>query len=299
MSVENDRTRNHSGYLVFREAAGVDELRRLLALRYREYRRAGLKGLVPENEYGIDFDSYDLRARHLGLFQVGPNGERAVGYLRVVEDRELSTGSDVCRLLEQVPGLHNMTERKSPHPFPLMDYVPNIDILTELYEGIRSRGEHLVELSRFALHTRFRSLKLARHMVESAIAILAFCHHVEHAVWCCDSPCKKFYGLYGFRPVAGIQDGDFLGTGTKSSCLLGSVTSIPAFTIPRLVGMAWAYVATGRICFFWENPGSFVSHGAINLSVPHRAVAVCAHGNHHGDVKRAAEKIAQSAFTYT
>ncbi|MFH1314760.1 MAG: hypothetical protein ABIJ00_16275 [Candidatus Eisenbacteria bacterium] len=307
MPTEDDRKRDDSSYSVFREAADMDELRRLFELRYREYRDAGLGDLVPENDYGIDVNSYDLRSHHFGLFNVCPDGHYPIGYLRVVEDREPPARSDLDRLLEQVPGLRHMTQMSSPNPLPLMDYVPNIHVMTALYDAIRSRGEHLVEVSRFVLDARFRSLKLARHMVESAIAILAFHHHFEHAVWCCDSPCKKFYGLYGFRPVAGIEDGDFLKIGTSSSCLVGSVTNIPRSVVPRLALMARTYAATGGICFFREEPDLFISHAARNLPAPHAQASsvpqcievACAVGQQRCERKKADQDASQRPFANT
>jgi len=75
----------------FREARNVEELYALLKLRYEEYRNSRLAGFCPENEYGLDIDEFDLRSRHFGLFQQSADGEKAIGYMRVVQTSAFGT----------------------------------------------------------------------------------------------------------------------------------------------------------------------------------------------------------------
>jgi hypothetical protein len=236
-------------YFVFREAANADQLLQLFQLRYQVYRNSKLAKFVPENEYGIELDCYDLRARHFGLFSVNRGAEQPIGYLRVVEDRKVSGKVDVFELLKQAPGLRCKLEGTPPCPFPLMSYFPDAHIVNQIYSKIKVHNEDMVEACRFALdNSQSRSLRLAKHMVESAVAVYFFCYQSEHALWCCDSSKKSFYRLYGFRPVTGAREDDFAGLGVSSSCVIGSATCVPSPARERVVQMAKAYGETGRIC---------------------------------------------------
>ena len=55
-------------YFVFREARSTSELEALFRLRYKVYQNSRLHCFEPANEYGINLDCYDLRARHFGLY---------------------------------------------------------------------------------------------------------------------------------------------------------------------------------------------------------------------------------------
>ena len=257
MSLADDSNRQNGKYFVFREAANLDELLELFRLRYRVYRNSKLAKFVPENEHGIDLDCYDVRARHFGLFSVDSGTEQLIGYLRVVEDRKVSGQADVFELVKQAPDLKGRLENKPSCPFPLMTYFPDADAFGELYRRIKDRGERLVEACRFALDKPFRSLRTAKHMVESAIAIYFFHYQFDHAVWCCDSSNKAFYRLYGFRPLDGSKDKDFARLGVSSCCVFGSAKGVPSPARERTMQMAKAYRDTGRICYFPSTPYQF------------------------------------------
>jgi hypothetical protein len=234
-------------YFVLREARNSAELEALFRLRYDAYRGNGLAPLVPQNEYGLDIDCYDFRARHFGLFRASPTGDIPVGSLRVIEDRVVCGPADVGAILLRAPALRRLAEGTPEQPFPVMTYLPGAEALRALYSRLKAAGEKMVELGRFAMITDRGSLRLARHMVEATTAVLAFCYGIGHAVWCCDASNKAFYGLYGFRPLSGATEGDFLGLGVKSSCLYATESQIPIDTKRRLLEMARAYPALGGV----------------------------------------------------
>jgi ribosomal protein S18 acetylase RimI-like enzyme len=273
MDFIDEQNGQNGSYFVFREAANAGELLELFQLRYQVYRNSKLARFIPESEYGINLDCYDARSRHFGLFCVQDGAEHVVGYLRVAEDQEVTGGTDVFELAKQFPGLASQLKEMPPHPFPLMTYFPDADALTKIYNEIKVSGEHLVEACRFALDPHFRSLRLAKHMVESAIAIYFFFYNCEHAVWCCDSSNKTFYRLYGFRPLGRTKEEDFAGIGVSSCCVFGSATSVPNTVRERLTQTAQSYQQTGRICYHLSEPGKFHDSVCVN-TVEKRGVVV-------------------------
>ncbi len=253
------REQNHQdqSYYVFREAQNPDELLELFRLRYQVYRNSDLARLVPENEYRIDLDMYDFRARHFGLFYTNEGSEQPIGYMRVVEDREVCGKTDVFDLVKRSPDLFNKLENTCAYPFPLMAYFPDSSVVKEAYSSMQEKWQRLVEPGRFALYRTSRFRRLGQHMIESAIAVYFFTLKVDYAMMCVDSTHKAIYGLYGFKPFAGTVEADFLGIGSSSVCLIGSPEGVPSPRRERLSQMAKAYQETVRICYHLCEPDHF------------------------------------------
>lgn len=205
----------------FREPAGPTELIDLLRLRYRVYRSGRMSRFVPENDQGIDLDSWDIRGRHFGLFQKDAGVSRPLGYMRVVEGRVLAERDDVQRIAALCPELRERLHTPPPTPYPLMSYVPDSEPLSVVVRGLARQGERIGEACRLALTEEARCPRLARFMVESGLAIYYFHHHWKHAMWCCDASKARFYGIYGMRPFTEIRVADFTGIGTSSCVLIG------------------------------------------------------------------------------
>jgi GNAT superfamily N-acetyltransferase len=246
-------------YFVFREAKTIDDFGALLRLRYRVYRNSDLTKFIPENAYSIDVDCYDIRARHFGLFEVKRNRERAIGYLRVVEDRLVPAQRTIFSLVNGIPELRRRLEETPEHPFPMMNYMPDPSVIESLRDSIAEDGERVVEPCRFALDESFRSLRIARHMVESILAVYGSYLGFDHAIYCCDSANAAFYKAYGFNYLEGSPISDFVGIGEKSCCLLASYGDIPMLARERIESMADAYAETGSICCVPGEPNHFYS----------------------------------------
>ncbi|MCX5753161.1 MAG: GNAT family N-acetyltransferase [Candidatus Krumholzibacteria bacterium] len=246
-------------HFVFREAKTIDDLGALLRLRYRVYRNSNLAKFIPQNDFSLDVDCYDVRARHFGLFEVKKNKERAVGYLRVVEDRPVPAQHTIFSLVNGIPELRRRLEETPEYPFPMMNYLPDPSVLENLRESIAEDGERMIEPCRFALDESFRSLRLARHMVESILAIFGSYLGIDHAIYCCDAANAAFYKAYGFNYLEGIPVSDFAGIGEKSCCLFASYAELPLPVRERIELMADAYAETGRICCVPGEPNQFYS----------------------------------------
>lgn len=236
-------------YFVFREAKTTNDFNRLLRMRYRVFRNSNLAKLIQENDYGIDIDCYDLRARHFGLFRVENNTEGTAGYLRVVEDRLVPIEYPIISLIERMPELCDKLKQEPKYLFPTMNYLPNPSIIRNLYENISHVGKQMMEPCRFALDEPFRSLRLAKHMVESILAVYGSFLGIEHAIYSCDASNASFYKTYGFNRLKEIPESDFVGIGANSCCLFASYSKIPLPIRNRIEIMAKYFAETGEIYF--------------------------------------------------
>lgn len=240
---------NSNSYFVFRESKTADELHSLLKLRYRVFCRSPLTSFDQPNGRGIDLDCWDLRARHFGLFRTKDGTSEAVGYMRVVEAASTSSSDMVRSVARCYTGLLDEVDIQAPHPFPLMKYFPDHDLIGDRYNEILKKGERLVEPGRFALTESVRSRHLGKHMIESAIAVYFFALGFEHATMCCYSSQKPFYRRYGFEPLEGGSESDFAGINRKNCCVFGSVDTIPYRVERRLRQMAAKYMRTSKISY--------------------------------------------------
>ena len=114
----------------------------------------------------------------------------------------------------------------------------------------------MVEGSRLVLRKDQRSLKLARHMLESAFAIYLL-HVASRALISCTPEHKRIYAKYGFSTLAGTaiyQFGEFEGV-----CVVASSETIPELVSARLSCMAKAYAETGQIYLNSSNRHEFMN----------------------------------------
>jgi hypothetical protein len=245
--MNNEDKVDNSTYFVYREAETVDELEALFRLRYRVYGSCRLARFVHQTEYGFEVEAYDFRSRHFGVFEVIHGVQKPVGYLRVVEDRDLSDQPTLRGLESRYPELFSRANRSVGQPFPVMSYSADSEALLGLYGQMLANGERAVEPTRMALDPDCRKLSLARFLFECSNAIYFYAMGFDYAIACCDSTKKAFYHIYHWDHIPGTVEGDFAGLGVSSTVLLGSRAAMPLVARARLARMAEQYKATGRI----------------------------------------------------
>jgi hypothetical protein len=264
-------------YFVYREAESAEELCELFRLRYRVYRNSHLVKFVHENELGFEVDAYDFRSRHFGLFEVADGTETPIGYLRVVEDNDLSQQPQLTGLIAKYGHQLGCISSQVSAPFPIMTYSPDTDLLLSKYQQIRFLGERLVEPTRMSLDEGHRSLRMARLLFECSEAVYFFALGFDHVFACCDSSKKAFYHVYEWNYFPGTEEGDFAGLGESSTCLFGSAARTPAKVKPRILAMAEAFTETGRIYYHPTNSELYYDRPiASQVDVPVALTAKCA-----------------------
>ncbi len=201
-------------YYEFREVTDANELEQIFRLRYRVYRACDLRHFVPENEYGLDLDAYDLRSHHYGLFHCENGQSRVIGCVRVVTDRE----TDAAPAIRLIAKFHRRFEpviaKRPPEVFPMLEYVPFKEQITKLIQSSQRKGLSAVESGRLVIDPGHQFQLLGRKLILAAAAasfgyygydqVLAFTYRVA----------LRFYQHAGFRIVPGT--GQFLGQGVSS-----------------------------------------------------------------------------------
>lgn len=240
-------------YFIFREAESLDELRSLLCLRYKIYRESRIRGFVTKNEYGIDLDCYDLRARHYGLFRHDLSGFQPVGYHRFVQESYGPMWQEVAKLTREFPSLYEQAQLSPRVPFPMMSHAPGAETIWGIYSNLKAAGESMVEeATRFSLDATIRSVALARHIIESDAAIQFYSLNFDHVIMACTESHRNFYDRYGFRKLKGVLDCDV--NGVHLTCVMASAGFLHYSVRDRIMRMANVFLETGCICYYPHDP---------------------------------------------
>ena len=252
-------------YYEFRAPKCTEELEQLIRLRYRVYKESRLAHFTCDSDTGLDIDVFDLNSRHFGLFMVESHRVVPIGYHRIVEDRPGPQISEVQEIARQA-GIH-LPANSPDTPFPIMTYCPTAAAVKALYFESKSEGRASSEATKFALSKEHHSLALAKHMIESEVAIHMLHRKTDYAITCCTPVHSRFYSRYGFQQFPGTED--FVHEGVPGRCLLASIGSIPDGVLGRLRSMVEVYVKCGCICYNAAESDNFYgskSYGATMQS---------------------------------
>ena len=177
------------GICTFRLITSEAELTEAFRLRFDVYRQTpSLRALLKENAAGLDIDGYDAYAWHCGIFKRTLNGDRMVGYLRVVVQHKYDWVEALVARLEQEYGF-NVKPREAT-------YYP--DLAVQIGEALMEDGR-FCEPCRFVILPEYRSTGLAKFAIEGVMA-LGFANPVlQVAVIGCHKLHRGIYEGVGFR----------------------------------------------------------------------------------------------------
>lgn len=181
----------------FREATSKDELLALLRLRYDTYRNSRLAGFVPENAQGLDLDKYDPWARHFGLYL----RNEPVGYIRVVQEERGPAWGTICDIACTEAARPDLDGTKPNVPFPLMNYFPDKEAVSNCYKTEYKNGNKGCEAGRLIVRMDQRTPGLSRFLIESALATYFFSWNFQYALISCALQHGEFYRRYGFTEI--------------------------------------------------------------------------------------------------
>jgi predicted GNAT family N-acyltransferase len=178
-----------TGNYTFRELHSYAELEASFKLRYDVYCNSSIAVLCAENAVSMDFDVYDLRSRHFGLYKKEGHGEALIGSVRLITNQP-TEGLDAFKYLL------NPNFEKKEKLFYFLDFFDNAQTLLPF--SIEQEADFIYEPSRFALKKAYRSLGLAQFVIESIITV---CCEVDlkWAVLTSPKSKKMIYEQYGFE----------------------------------------------------------------------------------------------------
>lgn len=228
-------------HFAFREARTVSELQSLFHLRYQGYLDSSCAALVRQNPHGLEFDSYDWHACHLGLFQEGHYGARPVGYMRLVQDSPGRMAPLVSRLAARFPGLAPPPPPPDDAPLPMIAGCPEKKWLQELYCSKKALGRRVVEGSRFVFSPDVRAAGYARFVFECTLASTFYRYAYDFALLACHPRHAPFYLRYGFQQLLDGGSNDYKGLSASVLGLAGGkIAPGRAARIKAIAGQAGA-----------------------------------------------------------
>src|SRR5262249_36517719 len=105
------------GTYTFRLITSEAELTEAFRLRFDVYQQTpALRALLKETAAGLDIDGYDAYAWHCGIFKRTLNGDRMVGYLRVVVQHKYDWVEALVARLEQEYGFNVKPREATYYP---------------------------------------------------------------------------------------------------------------------------------------------------------------------------------------
>jgi predicted GNAT family N-acyltransferase len=181
-----------TGQYTFRELHSYEDLAASFRLRYDVYRSSSIAVICAENEISMDFDVYDLRSRHFGLYKKEGDGETLIGSVRLITNQP-TAGLDAFKYLL------NPASNKKEKLFYFLDFFDNAQILLPF--SIEQEADFIYEPSRFALKKAYRSLGLAQFVIESIITVCCETD-LKWAIITCPKSKNIIYEQYGFEFVS-------------------------------------------------------------------------------------------------
>ena len=239
-------------HLVFREARTTSELASLFRLRYYGYLKSSCATLVHQNEYGLEFDSYDWYAYHLGLFQEGPYGAQPIGYMRLVQDKPSRMAYLVSRLAGCFSELPMPPSSAAAAPLPMIGSCPEKGSLLGWYRSKEQLGQRVVEGSRFVFSPDIRAAGYARFVFECTLASTFYQYSYDYALLACHPRHAPFYLRYGFQQL--LDGGANNYRGLSASVLGIHKGGIVPKRAAGIEVMARQYKANGGIYLLPGNP---------------------------------------------
>lgn len=243
-----------------REARTVSELESLFRLRYQGYLQSSCAALVHQSGHGLEFDSYDWHAYHLGLFQEGQYGGQPIGYMRLVQETPSRMAPLTSRLAAKFPALLPPPPRADA-PLPMMASCPQKEYMLELYHSRRARGQKIIEGSRFVFSPEVRAAGYARFVFEGALASIFYRYGYDYAMLACHPRHAPFYVRYGFRQLLDGRENDYQGL---SASILGiSFDEIASGRAARIETAGKQMKAKGALFLLADNAPAFAAQASV------------------------------------
>lgn len=235
---------------IFRQPTSLTELEQLIRLRYTIFKTAH-PNLFADNAHGLDLDNYDPLAHHFGVYQSDLMGEQPVGYLRLIITESTETGCLIEQLAKKY-GMSAILNEPLTVPLPIMKYFPDADIVIgDLLKILHHKNEKLFEASRLCLLREVETLRLARFVTESTVAIFFYDSNHQNAIISHSEAHERLYQSCFFTPCSDLKRNQFTGASEPRCISLLLQQNVKAI-LPEAVKEKWQrmaeeYKTTGRI----------------------------------------------------
>lgn len=200
-----------------------EKLTEAFRLRYKIYRTTFPKSVMNMNRQ-MEFDGYDSRSMHIGLYCDDGSQEELVGYCRLIVPSYFA--SKLCHAFVCHPLLKSSSTNCEYVAF--ISYLPtekqkqNIYLLcTKLEQAHQRYGE----VSRLIIDDEHRGIGVSSFFLSSVIAIF-HTNHIHHSLFTCHPSNSAFYKRYGFGLIEG-QENYFSEVYGERATIYSSYENIP------------------------------------------------------------------------
>jgi predicted GNAT family N-acyltransferase len=236
ISILNCKRKNMDQQFIFREIISQPDLDQVFHSRYCVYSQSRMQSFLKQSEEELDIDSYDLHARHYGLFCK----ELLVGYIRIVQNRDIYKNvavADFCALRglqANNPCGDSQKETVDTPVYPFLTYPGAPDSVSAYYESQKSKV--IVEIGRLILLPEYRKNHIVIKLIECAgiAAMDAIGHGEGVAVINCFRSHERAYNLFGFQRLPGLTEFNSLNLNQKGVALAMRLsTSLSLTDLPQ------------------------------------------------------------------
>lgn len=256
---------------IFREAQNTEDLSALFKMRYKVYSNSRVAKFSIQNPSQMDLDSYDIYAKHFGLFTSSNGIEKPVGYLRVIQDTTTSVKDKVLKIASVSKMLTHRVTQPPQSPLPMMSYFPKNKLIGKFYKIKKDQGSRLVEASRLVFDQSKKPIWVTRGFVKACIAVNLLTHNNQFAFVGCALDHTRFYQEFGFEFVG--KDGQEV-HGIEFFLLAISKNRIAEKYKTEIRQMSEVYQRNNCICFHPTKPGYFLPPKGVNVSISEKEISV-------------------------
>jgi hypothetical protein len=197
-----------SNTLVFsyREAANQAEIEQLLQLRYCCFTNGTweMRQLIERNPYAMDFDAFDEKALHLGIFLTENGKIFPVAYMRLVTISETKHSIWINNIRAKYPSIK---VKKTENHFPFQEKI-NAEMSIVANDFIRNQAKNglkVIEVSRICIDTQYSSAALCHFFVGACTAFGAGLHCDTTFVYIIKEGAEKIFARNGGQLIEGLS----------------------------------------------------------------------------------------------
>jgi hypothetical protein len=187
---------------VFRELTNFPDLKAAFQLRWSERFHANSPFLNPIDDCDLDMDCFDKQSRHFGCFEQTLLGDVLVGYFRLITTQTTAIAPIIEAIAwensNQLPQYIRPIDNCPFHSVKIFNHHP---ALLNILNTWAQQQRRTCEVGRLTLNAVYRNVRLARFMIEAAIATSAYVLDFDSAFIAVDVPHQPAYRRYGFQIV--------------------------------------------------------------------------------------------------
>jgi hypothetical protein len=272
--MKNDNYKKNSGRLIFREVQNKEELLEHFKLRYKVYSSSRLKSAFRENDYNIDIDWFDIRARHFVLTYEDGYNSRIIGCQRGVYPPGQYINENVKEIFDDLK--KSLQIEYVSESYPCLSYLPASEqvAVRSFCDNKLSMGKSIGESSRFSVDPEFSSIRLAVWFARAVVAVWIYAFDTDFGLNLTYKSQKRFYLKHGFRQLYGTSDILCPKLGSVETMLVIHKNFVSPDMYTVYAQMAEQFAGSGQICYDIPNPLTSSEKKAILNSEPYRARAV-------------------------